>query len=562
MERLCTVAEVRQAEEAAVRAGTSLDELMARAGRAVARVLEQLAGQHRSERSDPPTAVFLIGPGKNGGDGLVAAGHLAARGWRCFLWFWNRPAIGEVPLDPTALERCGHVSTEQLEGVFTTADVIVDAIFGIGGRPELPTALKDVFRAATRARQRRGTLLVAVDVPSGIDCDTGAADEAAFAADLTVMLGVPKIGAYRSPAFRFTGLIELVDIGLPKPPVVNEVPALLTETDVRGWLQRRPADTHKWAVGALLIVGGAPGYYGAPRLAASAALRSGAGLVTLAVPRSLIPAIASALAEVTFLPAPDGDVGAGIRWAEIVKEALPRYRALLLGPGLGQDRPAEEVVRYLLSLAAPRRGTLGFGVGESEGGLAQRFTGYAVIDADGLNWLAKHPRWWEELREARLILTPHPGELGRLLGWEVETILRDPWNAALQAARQFGQHVVLKCGHTVVASPQGSLALAPQVHPALATAGTGDVLAGTIAGFAAQGLEPFAAASTGLFVAQSAALSAIARRGTLSFTASDIIDALPETLQRLADPRWTPETLYGIGARGTDSFAEPAVDEA
>ncbi len=545
MEKLCRVAEVRRAEEEAVARGTSLAELMARAGRAVADVIAELAG---TSPGKPQRALFLIGPGNNGGDGLVAAGHLAARGWDCKIWAWNRSEPGDVPIAAEWLARCEWLTNEQLEEALSQADVIIDAVFGIGGRAELPNTVASVFEAASQARRQRGTLLVAVDVPSGIDSDTGAADRHAFRADLTVMLGLPKLGAYLAPALRYTGLIRLVDIGLSRPAIAPGSVAVLTEADARAWLPRREADTHKWAVGAVLVVGGAPGYYGAPRLAASAALRVGAGLVTLAVPRSLIPAIAAAQAELTFLPAPDGDVGAGQRWAELVQEALPRYRTLLLGPGLGQDRPAEELVRFLLGLGRQRRGSLGFAMTSAEPS-PQRFTGYAVIDADGLNWLAKSGAWWEELREAKLILTPHPGELARLLGVEVRTILEDPWGLAVEAARTFGQHVVLKYGHTSVACPDGTLLLAPQVHPGLASAGTGDVLAGVIAGLAAQGLEPRDAAGTGIFIAGQAALAAIAVQGTLSLLASDIIAALPKVLQALYDPRWRPEHYLMSGIK-------------
>lgn len=542
MEKLCLVKEVREAEAAAVAQGITLHELMARAGLAVAQTLEELVGQRRTRLSEPPRVLFLVGPGNNGGDGLVAAGHLAAKGWQCWIWPWKRAEPGDLPIDQSTLQSCRWLGNEDIFRALSEADIVVDALFGIGGRSELPDEVRRVYQAAALERQRRGTLLVAVDVPSGIDSDSGAADEGAFPADLTVMLGLPKVGAYRAPALRYTGLIHLVKIGLPKPSLGQGGPFLITKEDVRQWLPRRPADSHKWAVGAIMIVGGAPNYYGAPRLAASAALRSGAGIVTLSVPRSLVSALAPALAEVTFLPAPDGDVGAGLRWAELVQEVLPRYRVLLLGPGLGQDRPAEEVVHYLLGLGRRRRGGLGFAPSTEDSALS-RFTGYAVIDADGLNLLAKVTEWWSELREAQLILTPHPGELARLTDQSVASILDDPWSVAREAAQLFGHHVVLKYGHTVVATPDGELILAPQIHGALATAGTGDVLAGVIAGLAAQGLRPREAAAAGVFVANQAALAAIARKGTISLLASDIVEALPEVMMYLVDDRYSPVEL-------------------
>ncbi len=556
MIKLCTVDEVRRAEEEAAARDLSFSELMARAGQAVAALIEELASC--AQNATGRRALFLVGPGKNGGDGLVAAGLLAARGWDCSIWTWNRPTVGDVPVARDLLERCRWVGTDGLDSVLETCDVIIDAVFGIGGRPTLPDDVADVFAAAYRQRVQRGTVLVAVDVPSGIDSDTGAADPRAFRADLTVMIGLPKVGAYRVPALRYTGVIEFVDIGLPRPQQTADAIALVTEDDVRDWLPRREADTHKWAVGSLLVVGGAPGYYGAPRLAAAAALRSGTGLVTLAVPRSLVSSIAASLAEVTFIPAPDGDVGAGERWAQAVRDALPRYAALLVGPGLGQDRPAEELVRALFGIGAQRRGALGFAAGDAGATASPTpFAGYAVVDADGLNWLAKLAPWHENLRTARLILTPHPGELARLLGTEVDEILADPWKAAREAACRFGQHVVLKTGHPVVAAPDGSLLVAPQTHAALATAGTGDVLAGVIAGLAAQGLHPLAASAAGLFVANQAALRAVARRGTLSMLAGDIVEELPSVLRELYDAHWLPEGIVRGLRAWSSSVPEP-----
>lgn len=529
MLKLCRVDEVRRAEEAAVAAGRSLEDLMAAAGLGVAQQIMKRAAR-------PGTALFLVGPGNNGGDGLVAATHLVMQGWRCLVWAWRRSEPGEVPAERALLNQLIWIDSAAVNSAVATADVIVDAVFGIGGKPALPEEVGQVFDAAWDARVRRGTPLVAVDTPSGIDCDTGEADPRAFHADLTVMLGLPKIGLYRPPALRHTGVIELVDIGLPAPPVEPGSIALVTPEDVREWLPRRSADTHKRAVGTLLIIGGAPTFYGAPRLAAGAALRAGAGLVTLAVIRSLISPIAASLPEVTFLPLPEGELGAGARMAELVREALPRYDAVLIGPGLGQEQPVPEFLAGLFGLrGAPR--PIGFGQ-PAMAGLPQRFRGRAVIDADGLNWLATQPEWWVQIREADLILTPHPGELARLLQVGTDAVTADPWGRATEAAQRFNQHVVLKYGHATVGCPDGTLLVSPQVHPALATAGTGDVLAGLIAALAAQGLGSREAAAAGLVVGSQAMLRAVARKGTLGLIAGDIIEEIAPALAAIYDPSW------------------------
>ncbi|MCM8750393.1 NAD(P)H-hydrate dehydratase [Thermomicrobiaceae bacterium CFH 74404] len=529
MLKLCRVEEVRRAEEAAVAAGRSLEDLMAAAGLSVAEQITKRA-KHAG------TALFLVGPGNNGGDGLVAASHLVARGWRCLVWTWRRSEPGTLPAERGLLERLLWIDPAEVGTAIASADLIVDAVFGIGGKPSLPGEVAQVFDMARDTRARRGTPLVAVDTPSGVDCDSGEADPRAFRADLTVMLGLPKIGLYKPPALRHTGVIELADIGLPAPPAEPGSTVLATPEDVREWLPRRPADTHKRAVGTLLIVGGSPAFYGAPRLAAGAALRAGAGLVTLAVTRALISPIAAALPEVTFLPLPDGEVGAGVRMAELVREALPRYDVVLIGPGLGQEPPVPEFLAALLGLrGAPR--PIGFGQPAAPG-LPQRFGGRAVIDADGLNWLATQPEWWNQIPGADLILTPHPGELARLLNIETDAITADPWARAVEAAQLFNQHVVLKYGHATVACPDGTLIVSPQVHPALATAGTGDVLAGLIAALASQGLGSREAAAAGLVIGSEAMLRAVAKKGTLGLVAGDLIEEIAGALAEVYDASW------------------------
>lgn len=530
MLKLCTAAEVREAESAAVARGHSLHDLMTTAGTAVAHEIARRS-------SGAGTALFLIGPGNNGGDGLVAAARLAASGWRCLVWTWNRSRLDDVPIEQHLIDQLVHVEENGLEAALRDADVIVDAVFGIGGKPSLPEPVARAFEAAHEHRVARGVPLVAVDVPSGVDCDTGVADPHAFRADLTVMLGLPKVGLYRPPALQHTGTIELVDIGLPAPAVSAGSVVLPTTEDVRAWLPRRPADTHKRAVGSLLVIGGAPTFYGAPRLSASAALRAGAGLVTVAVLRSLVTSIAAALPEVTFLPLPEGEIGAGTRMAHIVREVLPRFDALLIGPGLGQEPPVHDFLAELFGLRGGPR-PIGFGERPAPTGPQYHFTGRAVIDADGLNWLARQPGWWTQLAGADLILTPHPGELARLLETDTSQITGDPWTVAREAAERFSQHVVLKYGHATLACPDGTLVVAPQVHPALATAGTGDVLAGLIAGLVAQGLPPREAVAAALVVGSDAMLRAVARRGTLGLVATDIVDELAGTLASYYDPQW------------------------
>jgi len=515
-----------------VRAGKTEADLMRAAGYGVADAIID------ARRGGPGTALFLVGRGHNGGDGLVAAAALAERGWHVRIWGHERSGLAGAPVPEEIAAGFEWLSTDaNLSAACGDADIVVDAVFGIGGRTELPRAVARAFDEAWQARIDRGTPMVALDIPSGIDADTGTADAHAFRADLTAVIGLPKLGLYLGEAVRHAGALLLIDIGLPAPETGASDPLLVTEADVRAWLPRRAADTHKRQVGTLLVVGGAPNYYGAPRMAAAAAARVGAGLVSLAVPRSLIGPISTALPEVTFVPLPEGEFGgAGSRAAELVRAAAASADALLVGPGLGQDPIVDEFLDAFFGARANPQ-SIGFGASRAEV-TGAAFTGRAVVDADGLNWLARHDNWPDRLRGAALVLTPHPGELGRLLGVEADAIVARSWESAREAAARFGQVVVLKHAHTVVAEPGGRLLVAPQALPSLATAGTGDVLAGTIAGLLAQGLDPTAAAAAGVLVGTSAALAAQKAVGTLGLVAPDVIAGLAPAVAALYDARW------------------------
>lgn len=532
MIRLCRVADVRAAEQSALRAGRSEKDLMCDAGSGVAQAIlrERIGG--------PGAALFLVGPGSNGGDGLVAAATLASQGWQVRIWSHGRNGLAGAPVDDAAASRLEWLTgSDDLDGALRGADVVVDAVFGVGGRPELPEPVAWAFRAAWDTRVEQGIPMVALDIPSGVDADSGAADPDAFRADLTLTVGLPKIGLYRGEAVRRAGRLALVEIGLTAPQSSDGEPALITEGDARRWLPRRSADTHKRQVGTLLVVGGAPNYYGAPRMAAAAAGRVGAGLVSLAVPRSLIGPISTALPEATFVPLPEGEFGgAGSRAADLVRKAAAEANALLIGPGLGQDSIVDEFLDAFFGARSSTPG-IGFGAARSEAA-TERFTGRAVVDADGLNWLSRHADWPDRLRGASLVLTPHPGELGRLLGIDTTEIVERPWESATEAAARFGQVIVLKHAHTVIAHPDGDLHIAPQALPSLASAGTGDVLAGTIAGLLAQGLTTLEAAACGVYVGTLAALAAEATTGTLGLVAPDVIGATARAVSSLYDARW------------------------
>ncbi len=531
MTKLCTVEEVRAAEERAAKAGLSERELIRAAAESFARLVQD-------ERwGDTGNAVFLIGPGNNGGDGLVVASILATEGWTCQAWTFHRDTAGDLPTDESA-DRIETLTSKELPQAIAAADLVVDAVFGVGGRADLPDEVAEVFKLAQQARIDRGTPLWAVDVPSGVDSDTGDASINAFNADVTVSFGLPKIGLYKAPALRHAGTIKVTDIGVSAPVASKTDVTLIDGVAVRRLMPRRRQDTHKHQVGWLMVVGGAPNYFGAPRMAAEAAARAGAGLVCLAVPRSLVAPISSAVREVTFLPLPEAEFGgAGERMASLVHETLPNYAAMLVGPGLGLDDPVPEFLAGLFGMRSSAK-SIGFSAPTTAAGDSERFSGKAVVDADGLNWLAKQDGWETSLKGTELVLTPHPGELSRLTGKSVDEITADPWKAAREAAERFGQVVVLKHAHPVVAAPGQPLAIGPNSEPALASAGTGDVLAGTIAGLLAQGLSARDAAMAGVYIGALASERAVAGMGTLSLVAGDVIETLPWAVRSLYDRSW------------------------
>lgn len=323
---------------------------------------------------------------------------------------------------------------------------------------------------------------------------------------------------------------------------------ILDETFALSVLPKRSYGAHKWSVGGLVIVAGGPGYIGAAALAAMAAGRAGAGVLNVAVPRGAMGAIITLVPEAAFVPLPESELGSSERVREALSEKLDKSKAAVVGPGLGEDEYADAMMRMLFGRRSMRRaGGLGFRR-MSDGNPEQPSSGLpdealiggdlpALIDADGLNWLAKQPEWWTMARPGSLVVTPHIGEMSRLSGRSTEEILEDPAKAARDAARAWKQIVVLKHGYAVATDGETTLA-SGEVALSLATGGSGDVLAGTIGAFLAQGVPALEAAGLGLFLGMRAAKRVEARFGVLGLTASDLPPAISEeiaTLERKRD---------------------------
>jgi ADP-dependent NAD(P)H-hydrate dehydratase / NAD(P)H-hydrate epimerase len=319
----------------------------------------------------------------------------------------------------------------------------------------------------------------------------------------------------------------------------SKAPEIISEPWAASVLPRREAGAHKWGVGGVVVVAGSPPFAGAAALCCAAAGRSGAGIVSAALPRSIAPVVVGLVPEITLVILPEGESNSvAIRAAEAIGERLGRSAAIVVGPGLGNDAATAALLATLFGFTRVR-GTIGFGtaVGPDastpEGAIVSAGTP-VVVDADALNWLAEQEYWWERVPERRLVLTPHPGEMSRLVDVSVAEIVGNPALIAREAATRWAQTVVLKGGRTVVASPEG-VVVAADSPPSLATAGSGDVLSGSISGFLAQGLSGPDAAALAVFIGCRAAERVSEKYGTLGVVAGDLPVAIAAELRALEE---------------------------
>ncbi|MFH1169616.1 MAG: NAD(P)H-hydrate dehydratase [Chloroflexota bacterium] len=511
--KIVTSEQMRQIEQACTGIGLPTDVLMENAGRAIAEEVRRILGNTGQQH-----ILLLIGPGNNGGDGLVAARHLHDWGATASLYLCHqRPGDANLELvkqrGVTCIEAAQDDGQEQLKKLLATASCVIDALFGTGKVRPLEGVFQNTLQQVAAARKENKNLrLIAVDLPSGLNADTGAADLACLYADYTITLGLPKPGLFQFPGAERAGRVTIADIGIPASLAESVTTELITEDWARDVLPRRPLDANKGSFGRVLAVAGSINYVGAAYLACSGALRVGAGLVTLATASSLQPILAAKLAETTYLPLPEFQPGiVAPQAAELVSQQSGQYNVLLIGCGLGQSQSAMKFIGSIF--LKPGLPSL-------------------VLDADALNTLAKVPRWWQELT-GDAILTPHPGEMSRLCGLPVEEIQSDRAGTAARLAREWHKTVVLKGAYTVIAAPDGRCRISPTANPGLASAGTGDVLAGAIAGLLAQGLPPFDAAALGVYLHGRAGEIVKDWLGDTGMTASDLLPALPLAIKQL-----------------------------
>jgi NAD(P)H-hydrate epimerase len=509
--KLCTAAQMREIDRSAIQEyGMPSLLLMENAGRAVAaRAVELLhaAGGHR--------VVILCGKGNNGGDGFVAARHLHTRAVRVRCLLAGDPeslqgdakANFELALKFGVPVRSFDAWTAELDADLRQADLVIDALLGTGSQGEPRGAIAVAIRALGTVHMP----VLAVDIPSGMDADTGNLAQLHVRAQDTVTFGLPKTGLASYPGRAAAGRVTMAGISLP-------LPLLCQDTISVDWADQllalplwpeRAATAHKGDAGRLFVLAGSAGMTGAATLTCLAALRAGAGLVTLGIPASLNSILEVKLTEAMTLPLPETEShGHAPESLDTVCEWAGKVDALALGPGFGRDPRSGELVRAVL-----RETQLP-----------------TVVDADGLYHVSPAD---ERTFHSGCVLTPHPAEMARLLGTATADVQSNRLEVAKTAASRLGCVVVLKGAATVVAAPDGRAAINSSGSPALATGGTGDVLTGMVAACLARGLAPYEAAVAAVYLHGIAGEVTEERFGSPGAIAGDVVEAIPEALRRL-----------------------------
>ena len=513
--KLVTVEQMRHLDTAASQEyGISSLILMENAGRAVADKTAAFLGGTVAGRR----ILVFSGKGNNGGDGFVVARHLANRGAEVKVFLLNpREEIsGDALINLEILEKMGINITslgqrdvQRVRISLLYSDLIIDAIFGTGFKGKVTGKAAWVIEAINDCSKP----VISVDLPSGLEADTGKILGPCIRASLTITLGLPKVGFYLYPGVEYCGEIAVMDISLPGPLIEKTSLCFnLIDRDICHQLfSPRPRDSHKGSYGHVYVAGGSTGMTGAVVLAAQAALRGGAGLVTACIPASLNMIMENKLTEVMTFPLPEnqhhvlGPDAAGV----LVKKAGGNS-VIAVGPGLSTHQGTADFIGEILAKAQSP----------------------LVIDADGLNTIANNPDKFLNL-QVPAIITPHPGEMARLTSSSIKEIQADRVGAARDFSRRYGLVVVLKGAYTIVAEPQGQIYINPTGNPGMATAGTGDVLTGLIASFLAQGMSPVDAAVAGVYVQGDASDNLAGNSGERGITAGDILGHLPQTIGKL-----------------------------
>ncbi|MBW2485699.1 MAG: NAD(P)H-hydrate dehydratase, partial [Deltaproteobacteria bacterium] len=490
-------------------------ELMENAGRGTVEAILDSYGDLQGRK----IAVF-VGPGNNGGDGLVIARLLAAR-MACPVVFLLVPAASLKGDSAVNLSRLHEFPVKiievndnedllQIPTMLENSWAVVDAIFGTG----LTRVVSEIFEAVIKIINRSICPVIAVDIPSGLNSDSGIPLGVCVQADITVTFGLAKIGQVIHPGRDCIGFLKIVDIGIPEKVLAEaDIRLELLTKKVGYWLPPRTPLAHKGTYGHLFVLAGSPGRTGAACLCSESALRCGAGLVTLGIPKTLNAVMEQKLTEVMTLPLPGGeDETLSSGGLEEIKQFASSVKGLAVGPGMGVNNEIGRIVRALwVDVDRPM-----------------------VWDADALTLLARNP----ELRgkqSAEIVVTPHPGEMGRLIDKPVGWVQENRVEAARSFAEQWGVITVLKGARTLTAAPDGRLRINPTGNPGMAAGGMGDVLTGMIGAFLVQGFEAYDAASLAVWLHGAAGDRAAQNVGPIGFLASEVMQSLPHLFREIME---------------------------
>lgn len=565
MIRIATIEQIRAIESTADANGYAYADMMDNAGRAVADRVAIILKDVEQAR-----VVVLVGGGNNGGDGLVAGLYIAQTNADIDVLFYllserDDDYVKTVQEAGLFIAKAEDDSDKRiLRNMIASADLVIDALFGIGVRLPIEGEAQKILRSVNQemnARHKTHTekhiinptetrqipaapriYVLAVDCPSGMNCDTGEIDSNIIPADETISFIAAKPGQLQYPGASITGKLTIADIGISeKLKPVRAITDILVDSDiVKEKLPERGNNSHKGTYGRALIIAGSINYIGAPALSAEAAYRSGAGLVTVAAPGNVIMALSGRLREVTWMIlAHDMGVISENATTTVFKD-LNKMKSLLIGPGLGTEKTTREFLEKILrvsndSIKKPSKRKLGFGIsqdneaGENEDDITLP---PLVVDADGLNLLAEIDEWWTLLPK-NTIITPHPGEMARLCNIETTDVQANRWQLARGKAKEWGVVLVLKGAYTVIATPEGDFAVLPFAVDTLATAGTGDILAGLIAGLLAQSASAFDSAIIGGYVHGLAGQILAQKSSSRSVIAGDVLTQIGEAFKRI-----------------------------
>jgi NAD(P)H-hydrate epimerase len=500
------------------------------------RVLMENAGRGATEfcfnqfpQMDTIKVGIIAGRGNNGGDGFVIARYLSQKNVNVTVYLLAEPSklSGDAAANFDLLGPIGvpvHIvpdlkSFDNVKDSIHDRELLIDALLGTG----LKSDVRGFFREAIDFINSLDKPLLSVDIPSGLNSDTGQPCGTSIRARATATFAFAKIGHFQYPGAELSGNLRIIDIGIPAHIVEKVAPKqfLLRSEDIRSYIKPRAQNTHKGRTGHLLILAGSPGKTGAAVMSASAAMRAGAGLVTLGVPQGLEPLVAARSLEVmtAALPEADGAVPGDVSLDAILR-LLDRKSCLALGPGMGQSNQTRSLILQLM----------------------QQCQLPLVIDADGLNNLVGATDALQAYA-GPVIITPHPGEMARLIEKDISAVQEDRVRRAREFAQTFGVHVVLKGAATVIAHPDGFVFTNPTGNPGMASGGMGDVLTGLIAGFIVQGYPVEASCHLGVYLHGAAADTLLTQKGPWGFLASDLLDRIPAEISVVSTH---PNTIHPL----------------